>query len=185
MKTSKYFVICSSLSGIESLVDDLITKDKTPCGLENTSLKRSVKVADYMNISDTTSVLELTEREAELLKNDFRVINVVPDLPKIAKPYILPPIKSQLMHSSSFYSNTNDAYSDNWGLTFCSTITAVSSNNFNYFYTGSGVDIVIIDSGICDGHPEWNSRATGQSRLQKIDWTLFFPVTSPTTINLS
>lgn len=185
MKTKKYFVICNSLSGIETLVDDLITTQKTPMGLEGTSLKRSVKVADYMNLSDTTSVLELSEIEAELLKKDARVVDVVPDLPRRFEPHTLPPIKSQTMHNTSFYTGADNAFADNWGLTFCSTITAVSSNNFNYFYTGSGVDVVIIDTGIKDGHPEWNSRTTGQSRLQKIDWTLFFPVTSQTTINVS
>ena len=41
--------------------------------------------------------------------------------------------------------------------------------HYEYGLDGTGVDVVIQDSGIDPAHPDWNDRA-GISRLQQIDW---------------
>lgn len=53
---------------------------------------------------------------------------------------------------------------DLWGL----GVTSISSN-FPYTLTGKGVDVVIQDSGITLGHPEYTD-ANGNSRIVQLDW---------------
>lgn len=63
----------------------------------------------------------------------------------------------------------------NWGLIRNSNATnvygSVATTNLNYEYLadGTGVDIVIHDSGIQVNHPEFTD-ATGNSRVQQINW---------------
>jgi len=186
MNTKQYYVICDSLSGIETLVDELITLNKTPENLENTTLRRSVIVDDYLHLSDTTSILSLTEEEVEFLSYDPRVVSISEVKERSFDHCALPALQKQSLNTAGLInSSSNNPYYDNWGLSFCSTITAVSGDEFSYYYTGSGVNVVIIDSGVTDGHPEWISRTTGLSRLKKIDWTLFYPATSTNTVNVS
>lgn len=184
MNIKPYYIICNSLSGIETLVDDLIIKGKAPAGLESTTLTRPVSVVDYLDLSDTTSIMALSEDEANILKKDERVIEIHEKKERQIQLHALPPLKTQRIIDDFFISN-NNSVSDNWGLTFCSTVTAVTAKQFNYYYTGSGVNVVIIDTGIIDGHPEWNSAISGQSRLQMINWSLFYPLTSVTNVNVT
>jgi subtilisin family serine protease len=68
--------------------------------------------------------------------------------------------------------NTNDT---NWGLLRSSyknnpfNGSDVYESNFNYSLDGTGVDIVILDSGVDPNHPEWND-ANGVSRYTSVDW---------------
>ena len=43
---------------------------------------------------------------------------------------------------------------------------------YSYEYDGTGVDVVIIDDGICSDHPEWQD-TYGNSRLKEINWEEF------------
>ena len=45
----------------------------------------------------------------------------------------------------------------------------IVSGDYNYTLNGSGVDVVIQDSGIEPNHPEWQDE-NGVSRLKQIDW---------------
>jgi subtilisin family serine protease len=112
----------------------------------------------------------LTEEEAHAIRNDPRVLAVqaIDEIPE--------PEPAAVQDGIFDRSSSGSGRKDNWGL-----IRHTSSNNvygsslldqgldYNYVLDGTGVDIVIMDTGIQDGHPEWESR-TGLTRLKKINW---------------
>ena len=73
--------------------------------------------------------------------------------------------------------SADDGDYQNWGLKRCisetlnygSTGGPTDNDNYDYAYDGTGVDVVIQDSGIEPNHPEWEG-SDGVSRLQQIDW---------------
>jgi subtilisin family serine protease len=128
-------------------------------------------------------VFLLTEEEKELIEKDSRVQQACYyPLPEASFCYRL---EQRLQPNRS--TSINSSF-DNYALLRCCALSG-SLNNLNspvtgmytYNYTGSGVDVVLLDSGIIADHPEWRSRFTGQSRLQRINWTLFYSLTSEQT----
>ena len=117
----------------------------------------------------------LTEEEAELLRQDDRVYCVeIP--PEFRDDIIIAPSATQ---TGDFTKTTSSAGSFlNWGLIRASNPTNVygtgTTTALNYEYTldGTGVDVVIQDSGIQVDHPEFTD-ALGNSRVQQIDWGAF------------
>jgi subtilisin family serine protease len=117
----------------------------------------------------------LTEEEAELLRQDDRVYCVeIP--PEFRDDIIIAPSATQ---TGDFTKTTSSAGSFlNWGLIRASNPTNVygtgTTTILNYEYTldGTGVDVVIQDSGIQVDHPEFTD-ALGNSRVQQIDWGAF------------
>jgi len=114
----------------------------------------------------------LTDEEAELLRGDDRVYCVeIP--PEFRTDIIMAPRVTQ---TGDFTKTTSDsgAYL-NWGLIRSSNSTNVYSTGtttaLNYVYTldGTGVDVVIQDSGIQVDHPEFQD-SLGNSRVQQINW---------------
>lgn len=115
----------------------------------------------------------LTDQEAELLIKDPRVfgVNLPPDKIPDAK------IGLNAKQISNFDKPTTSAGSNtNWGLKRCivrsniyETNNASPSSNYDYMLDGSGVDIVIQDSGIEVNHPEFKD-SSGNSRIQLINW---------------
>ena len=114
----------------------------------------------------------LTDEEAETLRNDERVYCVeIP--PEFRDDIILAPAATQ---TGDFTKTTSSIGSFlNWGLIRASNSTNVYSTGtttlLNYTYTldGTGVDVVIQDSGIQVDHPEFQD-ASGNSRVYQIDW---------------
>ena len=117
----------------------------------------------------------LTEEEAELLRQDDRVYCVeIP--PEFRDDIIIAPSATQ---TGDFTKTTSSAGSFlNWGLIRASNATNVygtgTTTVLNYEYTldGTGVDVVIQDSGIQVDHPEFTD-ALGNTRVQQIDWGAF------------
>ena len=114
----------------------------------------------------------LTDEEAETLRNDDRVYCAeIP--PEFRDDIIIAPSATQ---TGDFTKVTTSAGSYlNWGLIRASNSTNVygtgTTTALNYEYTldGTGVDVVIQDSGIQVDHPEFQD-ALGNSRVQQIDW---------------
>ena len=114
----------------------------------------------------------LTDEEAETLRNDERVYCVeIP--PEFRDDIILAPAATQ---TGDFTKTTLSAGSFlNWGLIRASNPTNVYSTGtttlLNYIYTldGTGVDVVIQDSGLQVDHPEFQD-SLGNSRVYQIDW---------------
>ena len=112
----------------------------------------------------------LTDAEATQLRNDPRIV-AVQDISDIPEPT---PIAFQDGNFNK--SSTQTGTQSNWGLlrhTAESNIFGESISDpgvtYDYVLDGTGVDMVIVDTGIQVGHPEWRD-SEGVSRLQQINW---------------
>jgi subtilisin family serine protease len=114
----------------------------------------------------------LTNEEAEILRSDSRIYSV--EIPPQQRDDI--EIVENITQVGDFTKTTSGSGSFiNWGLRRCidynnpyGTSTTVSGG-YNYLYDGTGVDIVIQDSGLQVDHPEFTD-ASGNSRVQQINW---------------
>ena len=114
----------------------------------------------------------LTDEEAELLRQDDRVLGVeIP--PEHRDDIVMIPSVTQ---TGNFTKTTSDSGAFlNWGLIRSSNATNVygtgTTTALNYEYTldGTGVDVVIQDSGLQVDHPEFQD-SLGNTRVQQIDW---------------
>lgn len=139
----------------------------------NTTIpKRSVDVANKREASHRNTHYALTEEEAEKLKNDPRVKGV--EIPPDQRDDISIGLRGR--QTADFTKTTNDVGSYvNWGLRRCISpanpygTQSIVSGDYTYSLDGTGVDVVIQDSGIQLDHPEWED-ANGVTRLQPIDW---------------
>ena len=139
---------------------------------------RSVDIANPRPGSRIQTHFMLTDAEAEELRKDPRVRAV--EIPPDQRDDIS--IGLNATQTARFYrgSGLNTEYA-NWGLRRCvSTFNNYYDTNtstrltevegaYEYAIDGTGVDVVIQDSGIDPDHPDWND-ASGVSRLQQIDW---------------
>jgi subtilisin family serine protease len=118
----------------------------------------------------------LTREEANNLKNDPRIVDVRYGT-KIENGIIL---SSSAIDPSGLqdYSKTSDLIDThrNWGIPACTNATnpfVTTELEFTHTYplAGKGVDVVIMDSGILPGHPEWiDGSSPGTTRLNQINW---------------
>jgi subtilisin family serine protease/plastocyanin len=132
---------------------------------------RCVDVANTRPGSKRNTHYMLTDLEAETLRNDPRVLAV--EIPAKNNPTI--GIGLRAIQTGDFSKTTEDrGFFINWGLRRVNEATNPYEGNtvsggYNYTLDGTGVDIVIQDTGIQADHPEWQDTA-GNSRLQQIDW---------------
>ena len=133
---------------------------------------RTVDVADARPGSKRNTHYALTEAEVIQLRKDSRVDAV--EIPPEHRTDISPePLAIQTGNFSKTTSDSGDYM--NWGMRRCIerdnpyTFSNPSSNEFAYTLDGTGVDIVIQDTGIQVGHPEFKD-ANGNNRVQQIDW---------------
>jgi len=133
---------------------------------------RSVTVANARPSSQRNTHYSLTDAEAQALKNDPRVYGVTL-LPENDPDLI---IGRRAVQTGDFTKTTLDRGNFlNWGMRRMNAETnpyveSLVSGGYNYTLDGTGVDIVIQDSGIQADHPEFQD-ANGVSRVQEIDWT--------------
>lgn len=128
---------------------------------------RTVDVRKLRSTNTRNTHYNLTIAEANRLQNDPRIMAVE------KKRY---PRKS--LEQSADFNNTNYPYQNEsqWGLlrhtdtinTF-RNVDNIKDQNYEYVLDGTGVDVVIQDTGIKADHPEWQD-ANGVSRLKNIDW---------------
>ena len=115
----------------------------------------------------------LSDEEAELVRNDERVL-VVEIPPEFRDDIIIAP---RITQTGDFTKTTSDsgAYL-NWGLIRSNSKTnnygsgTTTSEDYLYTLDGTGVDIVIQDSGLQADHPEFEGGELNASRVQDIDW---------------
>ena len=133
---------------------------------------RTVDIANARPGSKRNTHYALTEAEVNQLRNDPRVDAV--EIPPEQRTDISP--EPLAIQTGNFSKTTSDggAYM-NWGMRRCIerdnpyTFSTPSSNEFAYTLDGTGVDVVIQDTGVQPGHPEYDD-ADGNTRLQQIDW---------------
>ena len=132
---------------------------------------RSVDVANARPGSQRNTHYSLTDAEADTLKNDPRVYGVT------LHPKLDPTvgISTQAIQTGDFTKTTLDRGNFlNWGMRRMNEATnpyteLTVEGGYNYTLDGTGVDVVIMDSGLQIDHPEFQD-AEGNSRVQQIDW---------------
>ena len=133
---------------------------------------RTVGVADPRATNIRITHYSLTDAEAETLKADPRVfgVDLLPELDPNTG------IGFDTVQSGNFTKTTLDRGDFlNWGMRRVNEevniYTGVNPTAGGYGYTldATGVDVVIVDSGIQADHPEFQD-ADGVSRVQQIDW---------------
>jgi len=132
---------------------------------------RSTTVANARPASQRNTHYMLTDSEAAELNNDSRVLacELRPDLRD----------DIELIHYASQtgdFTKTTDTRGEyiNWGLRRINEANNpydgyTVSGNYNYTLDGTGVDIVIQDTGIQKDHPEFQD-ADSVSRVVELDW---------------
>jgi hypothetical protein len=134
---------------------------------------RRVEMYNEKNDSKRNFDVVLTLDEAERLRQDPRIIDVRYGSKKENGIELRP----SRVDDSRLYSKTSaqDNTHYNWGIPAClSETNPFVSTTLNYQHTyaldGTGVDVVIQDSGIDVNHPEWLDFTGTTSRLQQINW---------------
>ena len=131
---------------------------------------RNCEVAQERANNPRNTHYTLSESEAINLRKDSRIL-AVQALDLIPEP------KPRAFQNGNFNRSSSSAGSqDNWGLlrhinqlnTFNNS-TADPGGTYDYVLDGTGVDQVIVDTGIQVGHPEWED-ANGVSRLKQVNW---------------
>ena len=132
--------------------------------------ERTVEVADARATNIRNTHYNLTDAEADTLRTDTRVYAVtLKDDPNLH-------IGFDAIQKGDFTKTTLDRGNFlNWGMRRMNEATnpytgvSASAGGYNYTLDGTGIDVVIVDSGIQADHPEFQD-AAGASRVQQIDW---------------
>ena len=148
---------------------------------------RIVEIADERPLSQRNTHYFLTDQEAILLRKDPRVLAV--EIPPDQRDDI--EIAPFVLQISNFNKTTiNSGPFVNWGLLRCgfNNNTIYGSTNFPtvcaypYHLDGTGVDVVVHDSGLQIDHPEFTD-SNNITRVQQIDWYTASGITGTQSIN--
>lgn len=152
---------------IDQLMDEIVN---------GTLLGRTVEMYNEKPDSERNFDVVLTREEAEQLKQDPRVLDVRYGS-KQENGFFFRPTRSDSSRTYAKSSSQNNAHY-NWGVPACinsvnpfSSGTSISYSH-SYPLDGTGVDVVIQDSGIEADHPEWLNYAGTASRFQNINWPI-------------
>jgi subtilisin family serine protease len=145
---------------------------------------RSVTCTDSKPGSLYNGVFLLTEAEAEILKNDPRIR----DVHRIPQEVGIHPEHFGTRAGQYDKSSIVTSVMKNWGLSRCINKTdnfGVSTSTtapYTFNLDGTGVDIILIDTGVEANHPEFavNADGTGGSRVVNYDWTQHGLLSVPT-----
>ena len=137
---------------------------------------RRVAADNPMRHSEYNGCYMLTPEEAQQLQNDPRV-NAVERVPEDIGISLRPmSVMTAQYNKTTTLANTHR----NWGLVRSSSRAepygaATNLTTFNYNLDGTGVDVVIMDSGVLKYHPEMskNPDGTGGTRYVDINWSQF------------
>jgi hypothetical protein len=158
----------------------------TPFGSE-TIPNRTVDVPDSMPLSKRNTVYALSNEEAQVLRNDSRVRAVELTFDEDDASFIEADAIQNSRFDKFIVASSGFQYEYvNWGLRRCiekdnslwgtnefvglPTNGIVPSNDeYRYVLDGTGVDVVIHDSGVHLSHPEFHD-ADGISRVVQYDW---------------
>lgn len=116
----------------------------------------------------------LTDEEVVLLKNDSRVLSV--EVPPKFRPELVKSLQAVQNNNFSKPVDSQTATGDlvNYGLTRVNAVASnynglITQDKYNYTLDGTGVDIIVHDTGLEKNHPEFTDK-DGVSRVKEIDW---------------
>ena len=182
----EYIVILKDEADLDSVWSDI---ENTSSGLPNIP-DRAVSIVNNRDVQPRMCHYALTDSEAEQLKQDPRVLAVDRPPEQIG---LFPVTPTTFGSSTANVSFTIPPYNNavgnnvNWSLIRNSYIdntygnTTTTSSEYNYVLDGTGVDVVIMDTGIEYYHPEFQD-ANGNVRIVQYNWTGSLN-TSPNSIN--
>lgn len=136
----------------------------------------AVPVLNERPFNDFSAHFDLTDEEAEQLRQDPRIAAV--ELQADQQPGVEKRLYGQRPGNYDRNPYSTTATMKNWGLVRCihnndpfGTQTSLNTN-FNYNLDGSGVDIIMLDSGVEPDHPEFavNADGSGGSRVVDFNW---------------
>jgi hypothetical protein len=169
----EYVITLKNRNDLEEFYKDMETLRATAY---NCMPERAVPCEQRRPISRNTHYL-LTAEEAEQLRQDPRIISVMPVKLEIAA------IKPLYTQTGNFDKSFTDRATDvNWGLLRCiegsqrsnwgSNGTANQSASIQFNASGKHVDVVIIDGHIDPAHPEYavNPDGSGGTRVIQLNW---------------
>lgn len=186
METKEYIVILEKGIDYNQVWSDI---ENPSSGLPHIP-DRAVGIINNLDAFDRQCAYALTNDEAERLQNDTRVAGVEIPVEQMPGVEIMPFIiqnPATYIPAGNFTKPTTGSStgtSINWGLIRNSNPTNVygtgttTSLNYNYVPNGTGVDIVISDSGIQADHPEFQYVGNTTSRVQPINWAQYVPALS-------
>ena len=133
---------------------------------------RVVDVANPRPGSTRITHFSLTDEEAQTLANDSRIeaVEIPPDQRDDIK-IVRSASQTGVFSKNGTVNNANN----NWGLRRCIETTNLFENNeslstpYRYALDGTGVDVVIQDSGVEPLHPDWQN-ASGTTRYVFTNW---------------
>jgi len=137
---------------------------------------RAVLCLNERPFNDYLAHYELSDAEAQTLEQDPRVLMV--ELQAELRPGVEKGFNVTRPTYTYDRSTTTTASMKNWGLWRATrnanpfgSSTALSGD-FSYTLDGTGVDIVVVDTGVEPDHPEFavNADGTGGSRVVDFDW---------------
>lgn len=178
----EYIITCSNETSIDKIIEQIYLPNVYPEGVE--SLSGFNPVTDYMPYSENQVIFRLTEKQAEQLKNNSLIIDITEKIDLKAELFNnVYKNQKRDISASAIYNNTNSTSHTNWGFARCMSLSGARPwfNDFTYYYTGSGVDVVIIDSGIIPNHPEFGPLG----RFKPLNWSLYHPITSNNELSVS
>jgi hypothetical protein len=175
----KYYVVVDNPDAKEEIHSEL--QSETGNG---TVPMRPVNCEDSMPGSLHNGLFWLTEEEAEILKLDSRVR----DVHRIPEEEGIFPRRNGLRTGIFDKTSSINSSMKNWGLNRCINnynnfgLANSSSTNYTYNLDGTGVDIIIMDTGVESKHPEFavNADGSGGSRVVNHDWTQYGYLSTPT-----
>ena len=157
--------------------DTSLWNELTVDGLgDNFVPKRAVEVLNERPFNEFMAHFNLTDEEVAEIRQDDRIafVELQADLhPEVKKEHF-----GTRPTATYDKSGATTATMKNWGLLRSSrpanpfaSSTAVS-DDFTYNLDGTGVDIIVMDSGVNPGHPEFavNADGTGGSRVVDFNW---------------
>jgi subtilisin family serine protease len=175
-----YFVVVDHPDYKDEIHEEL----KSSAG-SDTIPDREVICTNPLPGSEYSGLFMLTDSEAEQLKTDPRVLDVhrIPEEVGIEKA-------THGIRTGQFDRSSASVTSGmrNWALSRCINTfdnfvgATATTTNYTYNLDGTGVDVVIMDTGVTPNHPEFavNSDGTGGSRVQNHDWTQYGYLSTPT-----
>jgi len=156
---------------------DTLWNELTQNGLgDNFIPDHAVPVLNERPFNDFSAHFDLTDEEAQELRKDPRIAAV--ELQADQQPGVEKRFYGQRAGNYDRHPYSTTATMKNWGLMRCIhnndpfEIQTSLNSNFDYNLDGSGVDIIMVDSGVEAGHPEFaiNADGTGGSRVVDFNW---------------
>lgn len=185
MAEREYIIVVKDPTIWETSLWDELTKD----GLGDDFIpSRSVTVVNDRPFNAKLAHFSLTEEEAVEIAKDDRIesIELNPELNDEIEIGFSGLREVRTYNREKF--NTVDTHT-NWGLARCISDTNQFNNattevvqQYPFNLDGTGIDLIVVDSGVEADHPEFavNADGTGGSRVENFDWSTLGVTGCPT-----